>query len=599
MNNYLADNHFCGQGTTRSPRSFRPVIGITGNFGEKGCELAEGYYTSIERAGGIPLVIPPIASRDMALSVIERIDGLLLSGGADINPLLWGEDPIPQLGGINPLRDEHELLLTRLAYEYQLPIFGICRGIQTLCVALGGKVHQDIGACINIAAPIKHSQQAPRHLATHLVRANADSLTARLLGEEFSVNSFHHQAVKDCGPHLKPVAHSADGVIEAVESNDLRPVFAVQWHPECFITADDHRMMPLFQHFVKQSNFFRMARNLHRNILTIDSHCDTPIFLQKGASLAEDTEKTCVDFIKMRKGGLDAAVMVAYLPQGGRSEAELKEATERCQEILNVIKEQASNYYLGNVSCDVTSLYLTKQAGKHSVMLGIENGYALGKDLSNIERFRREGVIYVTLCHNGDNDLCDSAMRSKHEHGGLSEFGRAAVAEMNRCGMMIDLSHASEETFYQVLELSKVPVICSHSSAHALCNHPRNLTDDQIRAIAAKGGVVQVTFYNHFLVEQGEATIDDAVRHILHVIEVAGIDSVGIGSDFDGDGGVRGLRNASCYLNLTRKLLESGLTGKQLKQLWGGNFARVMSTVQRCAEISFNSNSETNKTNEK
>ena len=189
-------------------------------------------------------------------------------------------------------------------------------------------------------------------------------------------------------------------------------------------------------------------------------------------------------------------------------------------------------------------------------------------------------MVYITLCHNGDNDICDSARKSNREHGGLSQFGREVVKEMNRVGMMIDLSHASEETFYQTLELSTRPVVCSHSSCRALCNHPRNLTDDQIRAIAERDGVVQGTFYPGFLVENGEATIDDAVRHLLHLIDVAGIDHVGIGSDFDGDGGVRGLATAADYLNLTRRLLAEGINERMLRKVWGGNFLRVMSRVQ-------------------
>ena len=214
-------------------------------------------------------------------------------------------------------------------------------------------------------------------------------------------------------------------------------------------------------------------------------------------------------------------------------------------------------------------------------MLGVENGYAIGRDISNIEKFKDEGVVYMTLCHNGNNDLCDSAVRSNVEHGGLSDLGRLAVAEMNRVGMLIDLSHAAESTFYDVLQESSRPVCCSHSSARALCNHPRNLDDDQLRALAAAGGVAQVTFYSGFLREgSSEATITDAVRHLMHMIDVAGIDNVGIGSDFDGDGGVAGLRTASEMINFTRRLMAEGLTTKHLRKLWGANFVRVLSKAQ-------------------
>ena len=183
---------------------------------------------------------------------------------------------------------------------------------------------------------------------------------------------------------------------------------------------------------------------------------------------------------------------------------------------------------------------------------------------------------YLTLCHNGDNDLCDSARKSAQEHGGLSDFGRAAVEELNRTGMLIDLSHAAESTFYEVLERSQRPVACTHSSARALCNHPRNLTDDQLRALAQQGGVAQATFYAGFLREDEGATVDDAVRHILHMINVAGIDHVGLGSDFDGDGGVPGLASASDMVHLTRRLQAEGLTDDDLRKLWGANFLRVL-----------------------
>ena len=149
---------------------------------------------------------------------------------------------------------------------------------------------------------------------------------------------------------------------------------------------------------------------------------------------------------------------------------------------------------------------------------------------------------------------------------------------MNRVGMLIDLSHASEKTFYDVLQLSKYPVACTHSSSKTLCNHARNLTDDQLRAIAKNGGVAQATFYEGFLREEGEATILDAVAHILHMISVAGIDHVGIGSDFDGDGGVKGLASAAELINLTRHLQAAGLSDEDLQKLWGGNFLRVLSS---------------------
>lgn len=212
-------------------------------------------------------------------------------------------------------------------------------------------------------------------------------------------------------------------------------------------------------------------------------------------------------------------------------------------------------------------------------MRGIENGYAIGTDVGNIERYRRMGVVYITLCHNGDNDLCDSA-RGNGEHGGLSPLGKEALREMNRVGMMVDLSHAAESTFWQVLELSKKPVVCSHSSCRALCDHPRNLTDEQLRALAEKGGVVQVTMYSGFLCKEGEAALDDFMAHLCHAIEVAGIEHVGIGTDFDGDGAVIGCSSAAQLRNVTRELLRRGFGECDIEKLWGGNWMRVMREVQ-------------------
>ncbi len=566
----------------------RPVIGITGNFGEKGCELAEGYYRSIELAGGIPVVIPPTANRVLLTALLDRVDGLLLSGGSDINPLYMGEDPLPELHSVNPSRDFCELVVARLAYDRAMPVFGICRGIQILAVALGGKVHQDLKACMPEGTPLlKHSQDAPRHLSTHRVSSEEGSLIQALLGEQFYVNSFHHQAVSDPGKHLRVTARSADGVAEAVESTDMKPVFGVQWHPECYALADDKCMAGLFHHFVNCAESYRVAKAVHREILTLDSHCDTPLCFAKGANLAVRNDEALVDLHRMTEGGLDAAVMAAYLPQGGRTDEELAEATRQADNILATIKKMVKNSYGAQLAFTPKNIFSIKSSGKKAILLGIENGYTLGRDLSNIERYRREGVAYITLCHNGDNDICDSASKSNREHGGLSSFGKEVVAEMNRTGVMIDLSHASEETFYDTLALSTQPVICSHSSARALCNHPRNLTDDQLRAIAAAEGVAQATFYHGFLREEGEATIDDVVAHIMHMIDVAGIDHVGIGSDFDGDGGVRGLASAADYLLLTQRLMAEGLNAKTLRKIMGGNFIRVMSTVQYNGYIKF------------
>lgn len=559
----------------------RPVIGITGNFGERGCELARAYYRSIELGGGIPIILPPTDNSVMLVSLLDHLDGILLSGGADLNPLYLNQDPLPGLHAINPERDGCELLLVRLATDRNIPLLGICRGVQVLAAALGGDVFQDLETCLPPGTRLlKHSQDAPRHVATHRVHAEKDSVVASLLGTDFAVNSFHHQAVSDPGPHLRVTARSADGIVEAIESREGRPVMGVQWHPESFTDTGDRSMLPLFRHFVEQAATYRSARHIHRSILTLDSHVDTPMLLEQGARLDQRSEHGLVDLHRLTEGGVDAVVMAAYLPQGGRSPEELAAATERTDRLIELIQQSVHHCNGATLAVSPKTVFQAKNVGKKAVLIGIENGYALGHDLANVERYRRMGVVYITLCHNGDNDLCDSARHSRREHGGLSDFGREVIAEMNRTGIMVDLSHASEEAFYAALQASAAPVLCSHSSARALCNHPRNLTDDQLRALAAADGVAQATFYGGFLREDGEATIDDAVRHILHMIDVAGIDHVGIGSDFDGDGGVTGLASEADMTLLTCKLLAEGLNAKSLRKLWGGNFVRVMSQAQ-------------------
>lgn len=567
----------------------KPVIGITGNFGEKGCELAQGYYQSVLKAGGIPLVIPAYEDMDTLLATLDRIDALLLSGGGDMNPLFMGDEPLPGLGGICPQRDKAELWLVRMAYNRQLPILGICRGIQMMTCALGGKVYQDLPSQYHDQPLIKHSQNLAREYASHTVQIEEESLLHRIMKDtRLAVNSFHHQAVCETGSLLKVCARSADGVIEAVESTEHKSLLGVQWHPECFVLGGDDSMMPLFEWLVKEARSFLLARGIHQRILTLDSHCDTPMCFPKAAErgfspsrlISSRSDLALVDLHKMHEGRLDASIMVAYLPQGERDGASLELANRTAHHILDQIEEMvADNADAIGIARTPKELYDLKGQGKKALMMGVENGYAIGKDINNVEAFRKRGVVYMTLCHNGDNDICDSA-RGNSEHQGVSDFGSQVIKEMNRVGMMVDLSHASEKSFYDALEISDAPIVCSHSSSRALCDHPRNLTDEQMRALARKGGVAQVTFYEGFLRKDGKADILDAIAHLKHMAKVMGIEHVGIGTDFDGDGGVPGIASASEVINLTRMLLKNGFSEADLQLIWGGNFLRVMNEIQ-------------------
>lgn len=557
----------------------RPIIGITGNYDSGKCTLLEGYYRSVLEAGGTPIVIPAFEDTDAMVSLLDHVDALILSGGGDINPLYLGEEPIRELSSINPARDNQELLLVRLAANRQIPILGICRGIQVMTAALGGKLYQDIYK--EAGATLKHSQDTERHTATHSVRIASSSKLSKIFGAtNLYVNSFHHQSVREAAPGFAVTAVSPDGLIEAVESIHGKSMLGVQWHPECMILGGDRTMIPLFEWIVGEARSYAEARELHKRILTLDTHCDTPMKFDQQIRFDSRDPRILVDLHKMTEGCLDATIMVAYLRQLERDKASLEAAFAKAEHLLteieNMVAHSADSVGIAYTPDDLCRL---KREGRRALMLGIENGYAIGDDISRIEHFRRRGVVYMTLCHNGDNDLCDSA-RGNGEHGGLSALGREAIREMNRVGMMVDLSHAAESSFYQAIEASSTPIVCSHSSARALCDHPRNLTDDQLRALAASGGVAQVCLYDGFLRQEGGATVDDAVRHILHMVNIAGIDHVGIGTDFDGDGGIIGCADASEVINLTRRLLAEGFAEEDLAKLWGGNFLRVMRIVQ-------------------
>ena len=578
----------------------RPVIGITGNYEDLTCKLGKGYYQSVVRAGGVPVVIPPSADKEVLMNTLDHIDALILSGGGDINPLYAGEEPIPGLHGINQERDLPELLITCLAYNRQLPMLGICRGIQTLAVALGGKVCQDIGSeelrvkSEEFATAVKHSQDADRSEPTHSVTIEEDSTLFNIYKASLSplssflspllyVNSFHHQAVSEPGDKFRVVATAKDGIVEAIESTEFKSIIGVQWHPECMEEG-----LPLFQWLVDEACAYRQAHEVHNRVLTLDTHCDTPMFFPQGIHFEQRDPRILVDLHKMTEGRQDATIMVSYLPQpkigetfSSKVDFDVKGPTEYADLIFDKIEEivSANADYLA-LARTPGDLYENKRHGRKSIMLGIENGLALGGELKNVEHFAQRGVVYITLCHNGDNDLCDSC-RGCNTHGGVSRFGEQVIREMNRLGLMVDLSHAGDRSFYDALDISQTPIVCSHSSCRALCDHPRNLTDDQMRRLAAKGGVMQVTLYNGFLVKDGQATVLDAIAHLEHAIHVMGVDHVGLGTDFDGDGGICGLRDSSELLQFTRQLLARRYSERDIQKIWGGNFLRVMGQVQR------------------
>ena len=574
----------------------KPIIAITGNFVDGETRIADRYYKSIVKAGGIPFIMPPLADKDVIINTLDRVDGLLLTGGGDVNPLWVGEEPSPSLRSINRERDEAELLTVSLAYNRNIPILGICRGIQVLASALGGTVDQDIAEAFSAShsvnnsgqtqhALIKHSQDADRNEPTHTVKISKDTTLYSIYNTEYlAVNSMHHQAVRSGGKRFNVSAIAPDGVIEAIESNEFKPIMGVQWHPEWLEESGKN----LFSWLVKSASEFSDAKKLHKNILTFDSHCDTPMFFSENINFNHRDERILVDLHKMSDGHQDAVTMVAYLPQpkmGETFSSKVKIKNDGPFDYANIIFDKiedivkANNRYL-SIARTATDLYEDKRKGRKSIMLGIENGLAIEHDLQNLEHFARRGIVYMTLCHNGDNDICDSA-KGCNSHNGVSAYGAKVIEEMNHLGIIVDMSHASEKSFYDALDISNDPIVCSHSNCKSLCNVPRNLTDEQLKALADKGGVCQITLYHGFLRNNGkEADIRDVMEHLEHAIKIMGIEHVGLGSDFDGDGGIKGLANSSDMLTFTLELMRRRYNNHDIARIWGGNWMRVMSAIQ-------------------
>ena len=558
-----------------------PRIGISVNRKDGLSCIADLYVQSVLKAGGAPVLVPAITDIGMLTAIINGLDGLVLSGGADINPLFLQEEPILELQDTDTYRDEYDLILIRLASNRQLPIMGICRGHQILNVAFGGNIFQDIHAQHDFKL-LKHSQSNPRSEVSHSIKLaeGPSKLRSMLEGADtLLVNSIHHQAIKDIAPEFIATATAPDSINEAMEHPE-KEIFSVQWHPEGMAANDNEQMLKLFRHQVEAARLFKEAKRIHHRNVILDSHTDTPMIFPGEFNIGKK-EGGKVNLPLMEEGLVDAAIMVAYIPQGPRDDASLQKATDFAFNRLHEIHRQKElNRNKINIAYTPQEVYVTKDAGKKAIMLGVENGYAIGKDLDNIDRFKKLGVTYITLCHNGANDICDSA-QGKAEWNGLSPFGKEVIERMNDVGIMVDISHAAESTFYDALECSRYPVIASHSSARALCNHPRNLTDDQLKALAAKDGVVQICLYKGFINENSEkASLSDAVRHINHIVNLIGINHVGIGSDFDGDGELIGCRASNELINITVRLLKEGYSENDIAKIWGGNLLRIMSFIQ-------------------
>ncbi|MCX8132792.1 MAG: dipeptidase [Roseococcus sp.] len=322
--------------------------------------------------------------------------------------------------------------------------------------------------------------------------------------------------------------------------------------------------------------------------LILDSHIDIrwpdpPDWLTETAQ--------CVDLPKMRAGGMGAAVFIAYVPQGPRDHAGHRAAAARAEAMLAHIRARgAAEGVRFCASPEETEAAFA--ARQPAVLAAVENGYAMGHDLARLGAWRRQGAIYLTLTHDGHNALADSARPKTNLgdaealHGGLSPLGRAAIAEMNRVGLMLDCAHVSKRAMLEACALSRAPVAVTHTAAAALTPHPRNLDDEQLDAIRATGGIAQVTAVASFLRPAppggaAQATVSDLVDHVEHMIRRIGLDHVGISSDFDGGGGVEGWMHAGETPAVTLELIRRGYTAREIGLLWSGNFLRVWRQVLR------------------
>jgi membrane dipeptidase len=371
------------------------------------------------------------------------------------------------------------------------------------------------------------------------------------------------------------------------------------------------------------------TKRIHETALTLDSHTDTPLrFTRDNFSIADfhngrETHSS-LDLPRMEQGGLDAVFIAAFISQKKRDEEGLEHANKQTHTIIDSIYAQVNaNSKKVSVAKTAEDAYINEANNKKSFYIGIENGYALGGDVNQVNTFYNRGVRYITLCHTKNNNLCDSS-NDTTEHNGLSNFGKDVVKRMNKLGMLIDVSHISDKSFADVLELSTAPVIASHSNARAVCDHVRNMTDEMLVKLAETGGVIQVCLlsdyvrppvkqpkrdsafdalrekYNNFKDLSEEvyaqavkewyetrrkypqilATVSDLVDHIDHIVNIAGIDHVGIGSDFDGGGALKDCFDVSEMQNITKELIVRGYSEEDIIKIWGGNFMRIFKEVE-------------------
>jgi membrane dipeptidase len=371
--------------------------------------------------------------------------------------------------------------------------------------------------------------------------------------------------------------------------------------------------------------YLEKARVLVKQVIILDGHIDVPYRLQeKWEDVGEKTENGHFDYPRARAGGLDAPFMSIFIPWRYEKDGGAKQLAEKLIGMVrDIVKKHPDKFALAG---SVTEVKQNFKKGLISLPMGMENGAPIEGDLKNVRYFYDQGIRYITLTHSKDNHICDSSYDDTHTWKGLSPFGKKVVAEMNKVGIMIDVSHITDDAFYQVMELSKVPVIASHSSCrHFTPDFERNMNDDMIKLLAKKGGVIQINFGSYFLTKEYQETAEkarkeiqdhmkknnikrgseaykkfreeyrkknavpkttlaDLVAHIDHVVKLVGIDHVGLGSDFDGVGNLpAGMEDVSGYPNLIAALLKKGYNESDIEKLCSGNVFRVWQAVESYA----------------
>lgn len=333
------------------------------------------------------------------------------------------------------------------------------------------------------------------------------------------------------------------------------------------------------------------ARGIHDRVMALDTHVDIPLnFATSEHDPANAEAQVTLD--SMEQGGLEAAFFIVYVGQQIRNAENQRHAIADAVAKFDAIHRMTDYMYpdrigLASTAAEARALFAE---GKLVALIGIENGFAIGEDLSLLEDYRARGARYMTLVHNGHNAIGDSAQARPQfgdmetEHGGLSKFGYEVVDELNRLGILVDISHVSRQTMLDATRHSSAPVIASHSSVKAVADHPRNMDDAQLLALRDNGGVVQIVAFDSYVREGGDADVDMFIDHIDHAVNLIGIDHVGISSDFGGGGGITGWNNALETFNITLELVRRGYSEENISKLWSGNVLRILEEAERISE---------------